>query len=118
MADLGAGARPPGRSGLRLVEVGRLVAHDLEGVAALHIRDALCREPFQLDGLHLRAVLFPLEAALTMPYVQEALDAQCGTGIQADPAFYHNDPNIAWLGEDAGCQYLGIAGGWECYCEP
>ena len=45
------------RSGLRLEQVGRLVAHDLEGVAALDQRDALGREPLQLDGLHLGAVL-------------------------------------------------------------
>ncbi|APH54457.1 Hypothetical protein GbCGDNIH9_8522 [Granulibacter bethesdensis] len=46
--------------GVLLELVGGLVTHQLEGVAPFDERLAFCRQSFQLDGLHLAAVLFPL----------------------------------------------------------
>ena len=80
VGDLGAGARPPCRSGLRLVEVGGLVAHDFEHVAALDIGDAFGGEPFQLDRLHLGTVLLVLARTLRLLVAVEAAgDALGGT---------------------------------------
>jgi hypothetical protein len=46
--------------------LGGLVAHQLEGVAAFDHGLALCRQAFQLDGLHFTAVLFALTATLRL----------------------------------------------------
>jgi hypothetical protein len=55
--------------------IGGLVAHQLEGVASLDQRLALRRQAFQLDGLDLTAILFPLRALLRQLVVVEfALD--------------------------------------------
>ncbi len=79
VADLRAGARPPGRSGLRLEQVGGIVAHELEGVAAFQQRDALGDEALELDTLDLRAVLLALAGALRfLVAVELALDALAG----------------------------------------
>ena len=85
VVDHRAGARPPGRAGVRLEEVGGLVAHELEGVAALDIGDALGGEPFQLDGLDLRAVLLALARALRLLVaVEAAVDAVGGAVEEVD----------------------------------
>ena len=61
---------------MRLEQVGRLVAHDLESIAALDQRDALCRQPFQLDRLHLGAVLLVLAGTLRfLVAIEVACDA-------------------------------------------
>ena len=51
------GARAPGGTGFSLVELGRVVAEELEGVAALDQSDALADQLLELDGFDLGAVL-------------------------------------------------------------
>ena len=82
VADLGAGARPPCRSGLCLVEIGGLIAHDFEHVAALDIGDALGREPFELDRLHLGAVLLLLARTLRLLIAVEAAGDTLGGTVE------------------------------------
>jgi hypothetical protein len=60
VTDLRAGAWPPGRSGLGLEQVGSIVAHECEGVAALQQRDAFGDETFELAAFYLGAVLLLL----------------------------------------------------------
>jgi hypothetical protein len=53
-----------------------MIAHELEGVAALDDTETLGDEPLDLDGLHLGAVLLGLAAALGLLVgVELALDA-------------------------------------------
>ena len=51
--------------------VGGLVAHQLEGVAAFDQRLTFRRQAFQLDGLDLAPILFPLRALLRQLVVVE-----------------------------------------------
>ena len=53
-------------SGVRLEQVGGLVAHDLEGVASLDQRQPFGQQPLQLDRTDLRAVLVLLAPALRL----------------------------------------------------
>ncbi|WP_456085343.1 hypothetical protein [Magnetospirillum molischianum] len=66
MVDHRADARPPGRTGNRLVAVGGGVAEELEGVATLDQPEALFDQPLQFDRAHLRAVLFQPGAVLRL----------------------------------------------------
>jgi hypothetical protein len=70
------GARAPGGTGRSLVELGRVVAEELEGVAALDQSDALADQLLELYGFDLGAVLLELAAALRLFVgVELALDA-------------------------------------------
>lgn len=60
MADLRSGAWPPGGASLGFEEVGRVVAHELETVAALQEGDAFGNEAFELDTFDFGAVLLSL----------------------------------------------------------
>jgi hypothetical protein len=60
---------------VRLEQLGRMVAHELEGVAPFDEGDALGDQAFELDGLDLGAVLCALGAALgRLVVVEVALD--------------------------------------------
>jgi hypothetical protein len=74
--DHGSGARPPDGAGRDFEELGRMVARELEGVAAFDQAEALLDEALELDRLDLRAVLLGLAAALRLLVeVELALDA-------------------------------------------
>jgi hypothetical protein len=95
---------------------GGLVAHQLEGVAALDQGLPLGRQAFQLDGLHFAAVLFALAAALRLfIVVQLALDPDGGpveevdgrpeeiveVGLEAG-VFQGDDQGVEDVGDGAG----------------
>ncbi|KXF77127.1 hypothetical protein ATN84_25630 [Paramesorhizobium deserti] len=85
VADLRAGARSPCRTALSFEQVGRIVAHELEGVAALQKRDAFGDAALKLDALHFATVLLALADALGILVVVElALDAFAGAVEQID----------------------------------
>ena len=70
---------------MNLEVLGGLVAEELHAVAALGQRDALCRQAFEFDRFHLRAVLFALAALLRLLVVVElALDAVDGAVEEID----------------------------------
>ena len=74
--DHRSGARAPGGAGRDLEQLGGVVAHEFEGVAALDEADALGDEALELDRLDLGAVLLGLAAALRLLVgVELALDA-------------------------------------------
>lgn len=64
MIDDRARARPPGRAGMDLEQVARLLAAEFEGVAALDQADAFRGQPLQLDRADFGAVLLLLAPAL------------------------------------------------------
>jgi transposase-like protein len=64
MVDLGSGARAPGGAGVRLEEIGGMVAEEFLCVAALDQGHALRDEALQLDGADFGAVLFRLRLLL------------------------------------------------------
>ena len=85
MVDHRPGARPPGGAGVGLEQLGGLVAHDLEGVAALDQRHALGQEPLELDRADLGAVLLLLAAPLRLLVAVElAFDPVGGAVEQVD----------------------------------
>jgi hypothetical protein len=74
--DQGSGARPPDGASRDFEQLGGMIAHELEGVAALDETETLGDEPLDLDGLHLGAVRLGLAAALGLLVgVELALDA-------------------------------------------
>ena len=60
------GARTPGRAGSRLVALRRIVAAELEGIAALDQRNPLRGQTLEFDGADLGAVLLKLRAPLRL----------------------------------------------------
>ena len=93
-----SGAGTPRGSRAALVEFGRVIAEELEAVAALDQRASLPDQPLQLDGFHLGAILFALEAALGLLVVVEiALDAVKTTVEQVD----HRPEHIGQVGLEA-----------------
>jgi hypothetical protein len=78
---------------------GGLVAHQLEGVAAFDQGLPLGRQAFQIDGLHLAAVLFALAAALRLLIVVKlALDPVGGPVEDVD----RRPEEIVEVGLEAG----------------
>ncbi len=71
VVDHGAGARAPGRAGVRFIVLGGAVAQHLEGAAPLDQRMPLGNQALELDGADFGAVLLGLRAALPILVVIE-----------------------------------------------
>lgn len=69
-------------------------------------------------GFGIGMVLRPaVVAQLSVPRIQAALNAQCGSGSEeVRAADFTTTPYYSWLGEEAGCQYIDYTTSWECYC--
>ena len=79
MVDLGARARPPGRAGVGLEEIGGGVAEEFHAVAALEEGDPLSGQAFEFHRSNFGAVLFLLRALLRVFVgVEFARDAVAG----------------------------------------
>src|SRR5690242_20175019 len=70
---------------MNLEALDGLVTEEFQAVAAFDKRDALSREPFELNGLHFGAILLALALALGLFVgIERALDAINGAMEQAD----------------------------------
>src|SRR6266404_7087040 len=70
---------------MALVEIGGVIAEELDGVAALDEGEALCQQAFELDRADFGAVLLLLAALLgALVVVEFALDAAGGAMEEVD----------------------------------
>jgi hypothetical protein len=74
-------------------------------------------------GLIMSGLTFGLseyvEANTSLPYIQAALDEECGKGVVvADTAGFSHEMISLWsgLGGSVGCSYLSDEEGWTCSC--